>query len=249
MNHKINREPNLRSIAVFEDHVVHDSESTSTTLEDYVAHVNTNGEYPSYISLQKSDELGERLKVIGLRADMNNSGMLGKASFKEFLLFGLRYITGAHDVHNQIDTYEFDTPKYGTYSAYIESRDIVSSTEHKRLFVVVISNGGYPRILQKTVAESMMNNIFMNLNQSQKLVDKHIDMLLKKFYTVKNAARLGGFKGEIENDKPNNQNIKKLVIRIEDVDTMVKKSKDLSDKSKDTYQRGRRHNIITCSIL
>jgi hypothetical protein len=251
----ITRDAKLYSIGVFEDRVVRDDPSRPMSLEEYEAYVDENGEFSSHLAAQSADDLGARLNLLGLMADMSEVSMIGKTTFKEFLLAGLRKIAGSHDPRGRVDTYEFDAPKHGTFAAYVQTRDTVTQGVHHRVTALIVTTGSYPKSLKMTVAERILEystsviNATPRVDSPRKYIDRRIVKLMREFYTPKKGASIQVMRenlGEITDVMKGN--VEKLVVQGDQLDDMVARSTDLSKKSKSVYKKARKLNY-SCTIL
>ena len=273
-----NREAKLYSIGVFEDSIptksgiptqsgIPTSRTNNTsdpdrhmTLEEYENFVDENGEIPEYLDRQSADDLGTRLELLGLLADMSEVTLVGKTTFKEFLLAGLRKIASSYSPHNQnsnkVDTYEFDAPKFGSFSAYVQTMDYVTNNAHRRVIAVVVSGGDYPRSLSMTVADRILQHTITlrqkdgYSNNSRKFVDRKIAQLIKEFYTARNVNKVQKMRESInDTTEVMKGNVEKLEFQGDDLDDLVARSQDLSNRSKTFYRKARKLNACSCTLL
>jgi Synaptobrevin len=254
--------PKLYSIGVFEDRILHESSSNANSnsnsipmsLEEYEEFVDENGEFGSHIAAQKSDDLGTRLKLLGLLTDTSEVSYISKSMFKEFLLAGLRKIASAHQAHGLVNTYEFEAPRFGTFTAYAVAQDLLDRGSHRRIIAIIVTSGTYPRSLRMTVGERILNfttkKLESNTPDIRTVVEGEIGKLIKGFYTPKNADKVHGIRADVAvTAEVMRGNVETLSLQGEQFDDLVDRSQDLSVKSKTFYHKAKKLNGVSCIIL
>jgi hypothetical protein len=262
-------EAKINSIAIFLEDIIPDQDMntknnnvyTPINLNEYEDYVEQNGEFNK--SIRESDNLGERLELVGYIANTTNMKVWNKNIYKEFMLATVRHIASIHEPHakgRSIDTYEFDSSNEEFFLVYVGTRDTIDIKNncHHRIIITIATSESYPRRSKLNISNDLFYGVYSTLikrngiiNNADKInINNKIKELMTEYHDPKKVDQIAEIRSTLNETKENlSENIEKVIANSEQIDDLVQKSSDLSSTSKLFYKKTKKLNKSCCVIL